>query len=67
MKLVTSETLESIRTRFFELVELSDSLDEEARERLLKRWEAELVDYSSAFIGQSLNEWLEREDQVIVF
>jgi len=66
-KLVTSETLESIRTRFFEVVELSDSLDEEARDRLLMRWEAELADYSSAFIGRSLTEWLEREDQVILF
>jgi hypothetical protein len=66
-KLVTSETLESIRTRFFQVVELSDSLDEEARERLLRRWEAELADYTSAFISRSLTEWLEREDQVILF
>jgi hypothetical protein len=36
-KLVTSETLESIRTRFFEVVKVSDSLDKEARERLLCR------------------------------
>jgi hypothetical protein len=35
-KLVTNETLESIRTRFFEVVEVSDSLDEEARDRLLR-------------------------------
>jgi hypothetical protein len=53
-KLVTSGTLDSIRTRFFEVVEVSDSLDEEARERLLRRWEAELTDYTSAFIGRSL-------------
>jgi hypothetical protein len=55
------------RNRFFEVVEVSDSLDEEARERLLKRWEEELADYTSAFIGRSLTEWLEREDQVILF
>jgi hypothetical protein len=66
-KLVTSETLESIRTRFFEVVELSDSLDEDARERLLSRWEEELADFSSGFIGRSLSEWLNREDQVILF
>jgi hypothetical protein len=59
--------LESVRTRFFEVVEVSESLDEEARERLLKRWEEELADYTSAFIGRSLTEWLEREDQVILF
>jgi hypothetical protein len=53
-KLVTSEALESVRTRFFEVVEVFDSLDEEARDRLLRRWEAELSDYTSAFIGQSL-------------
>ena len=36
-RLVTGETLDSIRTRFFEVVELSDSLDIEARDRLLSR------------------------------
>ena len=66
-KLVTSETLELIRTCFFEVVKISNSLDEEARERLLRRWEGELADYTSAFISRSLTEWLEREDQVILF
>ena len=66
-KLVTSETLESIRTRFFEVAEVSDSLDIEARERLLSRWEAELADYTSAFIGRSLKEWLKRDDEAILF
>ena len=66
-KLVTNEALESVRTRFFEVVELSDSLDAEARMRLLRRWEAELADYTSAFIGRSLTEWLERDDEVILF
>jgi hypothetical protein len=66
-KLVTNEALEQVRTRFFEVVEVSDSLDEEARERLLRRWEAELTDYTSAFIGRSLKEWLERDDEVILF
>jgi hypothetical protein len=59
--------LESIRTRFYEVVELSDSLDEEAHERLLARWESELANYTSAFIGRSLSEWLERADEVILF
>ena len=66
-KLVTSEALESIRTRFFEVVEISDSLDEEARERLLRRWEGELADYTSAFIGRSVTEWLQRSDEAILF
>jgi hypothetical protein len=38
------------------VVELSNSLDEEARERLLARWEAELANYTSSFIGRSLSE-----------
>ena len=66
-KLVTSEALESIRTRFFEVVEISDSLDKEARERLLRRWEAELADYTSAFISRSVTEWLQRSDEAILF
>lgn len=67
-KLVMSEALESVRTRFLEVVELSDSLDEQARERLFKREEEELVDYMSAFIGRSLTEWLERglSDPVLI-
>jgi hypothetical protein len=62
-----SEALESVGARLFEVVEVSDSLDEEARERLLRRWEEELADCTSAFIGRSLTEWLERNDQVILF
>jgi hypothetical protein len=33
----------------------------------LKRWEAELADFSSAFIGRSLEEWVNRTDEVILF
>ena len=66
-KLVTSKALELVRTRFFEVVEVSDSLDKEVREQLLSRWEAELADYTSAFIGRSLQEWLERDDEAILF
>ena len=36
-KLITSEILESIRTCFYEVVKLSDSLDKDTRERLLSR------------------------------
>jgi hypothetical protein len=36
-KLVINKILELIRTRFFEIVEVSDSLDEEARDYLLRR------------------------------
>lgn len=66
-KLVTSKALESVRTRFFEVVEVSNTLYEEARERLLRRWEEELADYTSAFISRSLTEWMERADQIILF
>jgi hypothetical protein len=66
-KLVTSEALDQIRTRFFEIAEYGDSLDDDARDRLLKRWEAELADYTSAFIGRSFTEWVNRSDEVILF
>ena len=36
-KLVISNTLDSIRTRFFEVIKVTDSLDYKAHERLLKR------------------------------
>jgi hypothetical protein len=66
-KLVTSETLDSICTRFFELSEFTNELDSDEKERLLKRWEEELADFLSAFIGRSLSEWLNRDDGAILF
>lgn len=36
-KLVTSKALELIKTRFFKVVEVSNSLDKEVRKRLLRR------------------------------
>ena len=59
-KLVMSEALDQIRTRFFEQAEFSDSLDLDEKDRLLRRWEAELLvaDFSSAFISRSLTEQL---------
>jgi hypothetical protein len=66
-KLVMNEALENIWTRFYEVVELSDSLDADARDRLLMRWQKELSVFTSAFIGSSVTEWMNREDQVIVF
>ena len=50
----------------FEVVELSDSLDEDARERLLNRWEEELADYLGAFIGRSLSAWLNAGGPVLI-
>jgi hypothetical protein len=67
VKLVISKALELIQTRFFKVVEIFDLLDKEVRERLLRRWEGELADYTSAFISRSMTEWLERDDQVILF
>ena len=66
-KLVTSEALDQIRTRFFEVSKYADSLDLDEKERLLKRWEDELADFSSAFIGQSIEDWIKRDDEVILF
>jgi hypothetical protein len=66
-KLNTSETLDHVRTRFFELSEFTDSLDSDEKERLLKRWEDELADFSSAFVGCSLLDWVNGENQVILF
>jgi hypothetical protein len=66
-KLVTSKALDQIRTRFFEVAEYSVSLDKDERNRLLKRWEAKLADYRSAFIGQSFTDWVNRSDETILF
>jgi hypothetical protein len=67
VKLVTSKTLDLIRTRFFKVVEFSDSLDSDEKDRLLRRWEEELADFSSAFIGRSLEESINGKDEVILF
>jgi hypothetical protein len=64
---VTNEALDAVRTRFYKVVELSESLNEEARDRLLKRWEQEVGKFARALIGPSVTEWLNREDQVICF
>jgi hypothetical protein len=66
-KHVTNEALDAMRTRFYEVVEVSESLSEEARDRLLKRWEQEVNKMARALIGPSVTEWLNREDQVIYF
>jgi hypothetical protein len=66
-KHVTNEALDAVRTRFYEVVELTEDLDEEARDRLLKRWEQEVSKMARALIGPSVTEWMSREDQVICF
>jgi hypothetical protein len=66
-KLNTSEALDQIRSRFFELSEFANQLDAEEKDRLYKRWEEELTQYSRALIGWSLDEWIEREKHVILF
>jgi hypothetical protein len=67
IKHVTSEALDAMRTRFYKVAELSESLNKEARDRLLKRWEREVAKFARALIGPSVTEWLNREDQVICF
>ena len=66
-KHVTNEALDLVRTRFYEVVELSESLNEEARDRLLKRWEQEVIKMARDLTGASVAEWMKREDQVICF
>lgn len=66
-KLNTSEALDQIRTRFFELSEYSSQLDSDERDRLLKRWEEEVSQFSRALIGLSIDDWIQRDKHVIVF
>jgi hypothetical protein len=40
---------------------VAESLNEEARDRLLKRWEQEVGKFARALIGPSVTEWLNRE------
>jgi uncharacterized protein YukE len=66
-KHVINEALDAVRTRFYEVVKVWESLSEEARDRLLKRWEQEVNKMARALISLSVTEWLNREDQVIYF
>ena len=66
-KLNTSEALDQIRSRFFELSEFADQLDIEEKDRLFKRWEEEIVQYSRSLIGSTLDEWVQRAEHTILF
>jgi hypothetical protein len=66
-KLLLSETLDQIRNRFYEVSKYSNSLDSDEKARLLIRWQNELTSFSSTFIGQSLQEWINRDDEVVLF
>jgi hypothetical protein len=66
-KHVTNEALNAVRTRFYKVVKLTKDLDEEARDRLLKRWEQEVVKMAHALTAASVTEWMNRGDQVIAF
>ena len=66
-KLNTSEALDQVRTRFFEVSELADQLDGEEKNRLFKRWEEEVTCFSRALIGLSLEEWVARAKDPILF
>ena len=67
-KLNTSKALDQIRSRYFELSEFVSQLEsEDEKERLLERWEKELAQHSRALIGWSLDEWVKREEHVILF
>jgi hypothetical protein len=64
---VTNEALDAMRTRFYKVIELLESLNKEARDHLLKRWEQEISKMARDLIGPSVTEWINREDQVISF
>jgi hypothetical protein len=66
-KLNTSEALDQVRTRFFEVSEFADQLDDEEKDRLLRRWEEEVAQFSQALIGRSLGEWVARAKDPILF
>jgi hypothetical protein len=66
-KLNTSEALDQIRSRFFELSEFADQLDNEEKDRLFKRWEDNVAQFSRALIGSSLDEWVARAQDIILF
>jgi hypothetical protein len=66
-KLNTSEALDQVRTRFFELSEAASQLNEEEKDRLFKVWEAEVFRFSEALIGSSLDEWVSRAKDPILF
>ena len=66
-KHVTNEALDAVQFRFYKVVELSELLNEKARDRLLKRWEQEVSKMARDLIGPSVTEWMNREDQVICF
>jgi hypothetical protein len=64
---VINEALDAMRIRFYKVIELSESLNEEARDRLLKRWKQEIGKMARDLIGPSVTEWMNWEDQVICF
>jgi hypothetical protein len=66
-KHVTNEALNAVRTHFYEVVELTEDLDKEARDRLLKRWEQEVVKMAHALTAALVTEWMNWRDQVIAF
>ena len=66
-KLNTSEALDQVRTRFFEVSELADQLDDEEKDRLYNHWEEEVARLSRALIGRSLDEWIARAKDPILF
>ena len=56
-----------MRTRFFEVSEVADELDDEEKDRLFKRWEEEVAYFSRALIGQSLDDWVACAKNPILF
>ena len=57
-RLNMNETLEQVRTRFYELNEFTDSLSPEEKSATLERFNAELADHLGDLVGRSNEEWL---------
>jgi hypothetical protein len=66
-KLNTSEALDQVRTRFFELSEVASQLNEEEKDRLFAVWEREVLHFSENLIGRSLDEWVAKSRDPILF
>jgi hypothetical protein len=66
-KLHTNEALDQVRTRFFELSELAGQLNEDEKNRLFQVWEQEVLHFSTALVGSSLDEWVSRARDPILF
>lgn len=60
-KKATSDALYQVHNRYMDVVKYSKTLDEVERNKLLKRWEVELADFTRASVGSSLHDWMNKD------